>query len=197
VAAGLTLLADEFGKVMVPCVVGNHSRNTKKPAHKNRVADNFDHLFYRLVERELFHDHRITFLIGDAPDVSYSVYGTRYRLTHGDQFKGGSGIAGINTPLALGDFRKRKVAQAVNDSYDVLLIADKHQLIHGNERIVNGSLVGYNEYAFNNNFGFEPPRQAFWITDPDHGVTIFAPIHVKSKNEGWEIQSNRVSFSAA
>jgi len=50
---------------------------------------------------------------------------------------------------------------------------------------VNGSLKGYDEFAANSNFDFEPPQQAFWLTDPHHGKTIDAPIHVLDKNEYW------------
>ncbi|NBX73397.1 MAG: hypothetical protein EBQ89_03775, partial [Alphaproteobacteria bacterium] len=47
------------------------------------------------------------------------------------------------------------------------------------------SLKGYDEYAYISNFRYEPPRQAFWLTDPDHGVTITAPIHVTGANEQY------------
>ena len=38
--------------------------------------------------------------------------------------------------------------------------------------IVNGSLVGYNEYAQKMHFGFEPPQQALWLTHPTRGLTF-------------------------
>ena len=41
-SAGLNLLADTFGKVHVPVVVGNHGRRTRKPRAKMRARDNFD-----------------------------------------------------------------------------------------------------------------------------------------------------------
>jgi hypothetical protein len=51
--------------------------------------------------------------------------------------------------------------------------------------IVNGSIKGYDEYAYNGNFDFEKPQQAYWITDPQDGITISAPIHVQGKDEWW------------
>ncbi len=50
--AGVYMLASEFGKVNVACVVGNHSRRTHKPIAKKRVIDNYDYLTYRLLARE-------------------------------------------------------------------------------------------------------------------------------------------------
>jgi hypothetical protein len=41
----------------------------------------------------------------------------------------------------------------------------------------NGSLKGYDEYAADNNFGFEPASQNFWVTHPDHGITFDAPVY--------------------
>jgi hypothetical protein len=46
---------------------------------------------------------------------------------------------------------------------------------------VNGSLKGYDEYAYTNNFPFEPPTQALWLTHPEFGITISMPVFVDHK----------------
>lgn len=194
--AGIKLLADEFGKVFVPCVVGNHPRGTMKPSHKMRVPNNFDWLFMKLVEKFLAHDRRITFAVSQAADFDYSVFGTRYRLSHGDQFRGGSGIAGLLSPLMIGDARKRKRSQATGTEYDWLLLGHWHQRSKFKRIMVNGSLKGYDEYAYHANFDFELPLQSFWITDPKHGVTLDAPIHVMDKSEKW-LERNALLRGAA
>ena len=196
--AGLKLLADEFGKVYVPTVVGNHPRGTRKPSHKMRVPNNFDWLFAVLLEKFLVGDKRITFGVSKAADIGYDVYETRYRLSHGDQFRGGDGIAGLLSPLMIGDARKRKRSQATGTEYDYLLLGHWHQRAAFKRIIVNGSLKGYDEYAYHSNFEFEEPQQSFWLTDPRHGVTISAPIHVKGKREKWmNQQANVLQFAKA
>jgi hypothetical protein len=60
--------------------------------------------------------------------------------------------------------------------YDTMLLGHWHQLIQLQRLVVNGSLKGYCEYASNNNFPFEPPRQALWITHPTRGITFSAPV---------------------
>ena len=85
--------------------------------------------------------------------------------------------------------RKRQRETAVRRSYDYMLMGHWHQLAFVKGLIINGSSKGYDEYAFVNNFGFEPPRQAFWITDPTHGVTITAPIHVIDASEIYTAES--------
>lgn len=185
VAAGIKMLAGEFGRVIIPCAVGNHPRNTRKPIHKGRVEDNFDWLFCQFLRKMFQGDTRVEFIIGESADVAYSLFNTRFNLTHGDQFSGGGGVAGLFSPLMLGDHRKRQRQQAVKQPYDVLLMGHWHQLLFmGGRVIVNGSLKGYDEYAFHNNLPFEKPRQAWFLTDPKYGVTLTAPIHV-SDNEDW------------
>jgi hypothetical protein len=181
--AGIKLVRDAFGRVFLPCVVGNHGRRQRKPHAKNRAQDNFEYMFYHLLRRLLANEKGLEFVISEAADQPFRVYDTRYLLTHGDQFKGGSGIAGLWSPLMLGDARKRARENAVQRPYDHMIMGHWHQLKFFGNIIVNGSVSGLDEYAFLNNFGYEPPRQAFWVTDSTHGVTITAPIHVAAKDE--------------
>ena len=184
--AVLKFMADEFGSVHVPGCVGNHGRNTHKPIMKNRVEDNFDWLFYRVIARELRDDDRFTWQLPVTADVSVQHYDHRYLLTHGDQFRGGSGISGIQTPLALGAFRKSKRQQAVNDPFDTMILGHFHQYMTIPGIIVNGSLKGYDEYAAISNFGYEVPKQAFWITTPERGPAFHLAIEpMNRKAEGW------------
>lgn len=196
--SGIRLLADEFGKVFIPAVVGNHPRGTKKPAMKMRVPNNFDFLFVELLKKFLVGDKRITFANASSADIDFTIYNTRYRMSHGDQFRGGSGIAGVLSPLMIGDARKRKRAMATRREYDWLLLGHWHQRLKFKHILVNGSLKGYDEYAYTSNFDPEPPEQSFWLTDPKHGLTIDAPIHVLGKDENWsqlqQSQDNRVVF---
>ncbi len=90
----LKTMADEFGQVFVPCVVGNHGRNTRKPRMKNMVYSNFDWLLYSFLAKHFENDKRLTFMIPEGADADYMVLGHRYRLSHGDRLgvKGGDGI---------------------------------------------------------------------------------------------------------
>jgi hypothetical protein len=184
-AAGIKLLADEFGKVFIPAVVGNHGRLDRKPVAKFRAQDNFDYFFYRMLAIMLEGDKRITFAISESADQPYTVFNTRYLLSHGDQFRGGGGIAGLLSPLMIGDHKKRKRQEAIKQGYDYLVLGHWHQRAAFKGVIVNGSLKGYDEYAFISNFDYEEPQQSFWVTDPEHGITISAPIHVKDKSEQY------------
>lgn len=170
--------ADRFGRVHVPVVTGNHGRTTRKPQFKNRVFTNFDWLLGQMLEREFKHDKRITFQVSDSTDVHYSLYGHRYRLTHGDQFSGGDSIIGPIGAVLRGDAKKRNRESQVGNPYDTLICGHFHQLVIMKKIIINGSLKGYDEYAYAHNFPFEEPQQALWLTHPDHGITFNMPVFV-------------------
>ncbi len=174
-------LSDAFGHVFVPCVSGNHGRMTHKIRAKGRNFTNFDWLLYTLLEKHYIakKDKRVQFFIPDGPDALFRIYGHRYLLTHGDQFRGGDGMVGALGPLVRGDHKKRGRNAQVNMAYDTMLCGHWHQLIQLKRLIVNGSLKGYDEYAYSNNFGFERPQQALWITHPDHGITFSMPVHAE------------------
>lgn len=179
-------LADQFGQVHNEVTYGNHGRDSKKPRAKGRAAHNIEWLLYKWLERETRDDKRISWHIPDSADTLFNIYGTRYLLTHGDQFRGGSGIAGALSPLLLGSHRKTRRAMASGRPYDVMVLGHFHQYLTLPGLIVGGSLKGLDEYAYLGNFGYEPPQQAFWVTTPENGVTLSAPILVSDRTaEGW------------
>lgn len=174
-------LADVFGRVFVPCVTGNHGRNTRKIQSKQRAYTSFDWLLYQLLDKHFQRDDRVTFYIPDSADAAYRVYGHRYLLTHGDQFRGGDGIIGPLGPIMRGDNKKRSRNSQMGRDYDTMVIGHFHQLMMLPRLIVNGSLKGYDEYAYQGNFPYEPPAQALWLTHPDLGITLSMPVFVERK----------------
>lgn len=174
----ISQFADKYGNVFIPCVTGNHSRTTKKMPCKMRNFTNFDWLLYTLLEKYFENDTRIQFCIPDGPDALYKIYNTKYLLTHGDQFKGGDGMIGCLGGIMRGDHKKRSRNGQIGMNYDCMIMGHWHQLIQMQRIIVNGSLKGYDEYASNNNFGYETPRQALWLTHPEHGIIMSMPVNV-------------------
>jgi hypothetical protein len=176
----ITLLADTFGNVFLPCVSGNHDRDTKKTWAKDRNHTSFGWLLYQFLAAHFQSDKRVTFYIPDSSDALYRIYSTRYLLTHGDQFRGGDGIIGPLGPITRGEQKKNTRNAAVGQDYDVMEFGHFHKRMLSARLRGNGSLKGYDEYAAENNFGFEPPSQNFWMTHPDHGITFDAPVYCDS-----------------
>lgn len=182
----LRMISEEYGKLHVPVVVGNHGRMTRKPRAKQRARDNFDWFIGRALQRIFKDDPKITFDVSDNADCQIPCYDRSVMLTHGDQARGGGGIGGIWPPIMRLDARKRARYDAVDQGYELLVIGHWHQLVYGPNFIVNGSLKGYDEYAHLNSFGFEPPQQAAWLMTPEYGKTWTAPVFSQDrKAEGW------------
>lgn len=187
----LEKLADQFGNVYCPAVPGNHTRLTKKPHAKNAVFKTLDWLLYQQLRFyfETKKDKRIVIMPSDSLDTQFKLYNTTYRLTHGDQFRGGGGIQGALSPWMIGDYRKRKRQQAINNSYDYMLMGHWHELAWIKGIVVNGSIKGYDEYAYRNNFQFQLPQQALWINHPDHGMIHWMPVfledNIKNRVVEW------------
>lgn len=174
--SAINRLADVFGRVFLPCVSGNHGRDTRKTWSKDRNHTSFDWLLYQFLAKHFEADKRVTFFIPDGSDALFKVYSTRYLLTHGDQFRGGDSIIGALGPLTRGNQKKLARNTAVDMTYDVMCCGHFHQYIHVERLIVNGALKGYDEYAYTNNFSFEPPRQALWLTHPKYGISYRMPV---------------------
>ena len=179
--AGITLLLNAFKKVSIRGVVGNHGRWHKKMRAKNRAFENYEWLVLQMLARHFRGETGLHFDIADGADLPFQIYGTKYLMNHGDQAKGGSGIAGALSPLMLMDARKRKRAMATKQDYDYQVLGHWHQLLQFKGLIVNGSLKGYDEWTASMNFEWELPTQAAWVTHPDHGITVRWPVYLEKQ----------------
>jgi hypothetical protein len=164
-AAAFTLLADHFGKLHVPVVVGNHGRMEKQKRTHLKARSNLDWHLAHLVARLTADDPRITWSIDEASDAEFEVMGHRHLLTHGDQARGSSGIGGIWPPLMRLTARKQQRQAALGRAFDHLWLGHWHQATFGPQFTVNGSLVGYSAFSAECNFPVEPPQQvAAYVT---------------------------------
>ncbi len=182
---GVRLFANSFGSVHCPCVVGNHSRMHDKPRYKNRVFDNFEWLIYTELARRTKDNKHITFDVSESADCVYNIYGKSYLLTHGDQFHGGTGIAGLFSPLMLGLARKQARQQAFSRWLYLTIMGHWHQYIHTNRFIVNSSIKGYDEFAYIHNMPFEPAQQALFLSHPTKGINWRMPVLCDRVENFW------------
>ena len=178
ISNGIAFLAQEFPNVTVYCVPGNHGRTTRKPRAKFYAQTNLDWLAYKMIQRWCDKDN-VHVLCPPVRDLTFTVANHRYRLTHGDQFRGGDGIIGPIGPIMRGDTRKRFAANLMptdSQEYDTILCGHFHQLMMLPRMIVNGSVKGYDEYALSINVPYELPQQALWTVHPKYGHTWQMPV---------------------
>ena len=186
IAQGLRLLADEYGKVHVTCVPGNHGRSTPKKRHKLNARDNFDWFIGVQLASVFNDDDRLTFQISDATDTAFDVYGHRVLSFHGDETGGGQGIGGIWPPIMRMVSKKQSSHAALGRRFDLAIMGHWHQITWGPGFVINGSLKGYDEFAKNLNFRPEDPQQALWVMSPERLITWRADIEASDRvAEGW------------
>lgn len=175
-ASALKYLADEFGKVHVPCVDGNHDRRYKKVPAKQRATSSNAWIIYSWLADLCRGDERITFSLTTSPEQIISVYDTTFLLTHGDGFRSAGGVGGIYPSLLKFLHRKEAMYARVGRHIDYTLMGHWHSLMWGQNFMVNSTPKGHDEYAKSMGFGLERPSQGMFIVTPENGVTFRMPV---------------------
>ncbi len=197
-AGAIGRMANVFGKVFLPCVVGNHGRTTIRPRAKGRVYENYEWNLYCQLERHFRKDTRIQFMIPGETDAYFSVLGHRFLLTHGDTLgvKGGDGIIGSLGPITRGTIKVGRSEAQIGRDFDTLLMGHWHTFVprgDSSAALVNGSFMGYNEYArLMLRVPYARPSQALWFIHPRHGFTAQWPVYLDEPRT--QNQANWVSW---
>lgn len=170
-ASALRALADEFGRVHVAEVDGNHDRTTIKTRKKKRVENSYAWIVYNWLADTLRDDERITFTLTTSPQQLIDVYDTTFLLTHGDGFRSAGGVGGLYPSLLKYMLRMHDLYSQTKRDFDYALMGHWHQALWGQDFVVNGSLKGYDEYAKDGGFKFEIPQQQLFVVTPERGIT--------------------------
>lgn len=179
-------LEEAFGKVFVSWVVGNHGRDSVKPIYKNRVERNADWLIGVMLENHFRNNDNIHFHVPSEIDSYFNIAGYRFLATHGDSLgtRGGDGIIGAVGPIIRGDVKVRKQQSSINREYDYLSIGHWHQEDQVRNILVNGSIIGFNEFAkIKLRVSPEPPKQALYFVHEDYGITCHWPIYASKVSD--------------
>lgn len=175
-------MAEYFGRLYIPCVAGNHGRNTHRPEFKRYVYQNFDWLIYQMLVRHFAGRKNIIFDVPDSNEVHYQVFGKRYLAMHGDMLgvKGGDGIIGSIGPITRGEMKVGKQSSAFGRDYDYLLMGHWHQPLWLPRIVVANSLKGFDEYAAKA-LRAPPsiPSQPLWFVHPTHGHTTHREVYLE------------------
>ncbi len=181
-----------FGRVFSPCSRGNHGRLTGKGRYAQSAEENLDAVVYDRVRAVLARDSalrkRVRIVVAPGADIMWRVFGHRYLMVHGDRESlgsaGGDGIIGAAGPVIRGAVRAFVRATRTGRPFDTLLVGHFHQWMVLPGVIVNGSLKGFDAFAHNRGFPYEPPRQGMWLTHPKWGITCHWPVYVDRKQTG-------------
>lgn len=182
------MLYEEYKRVHVMAVPGNHDRFHKKVPAKRTATSAASWLFAKWIETMFQSYDDVTFDITEAEDAYRTIYNTGFCLTHGDQFQGGDGQVGPFGPVRRGVLKKRSRDSVAGLKNDVMVLGHFHQWhsAPGDGIIMNGAMKGYDEYAARKNYEPAPAEQSLWVVTPEYGVTFQAPVFCsKRSKEGW------------
>ena len=166
------LLENTDFNITLVCTVGNHGRFTKKMRYSNEIQTSFETLLYSNLVEKLSHEKRINFSVA-ASGVSYlDVLGKKIRYFHGHQVRYTNGVGGLSIPL-----NKKEAKWDETIKADFNMMGHYHQCSLPNGRtMLNGSLVGYNAFAQNFGFPYEPAQQGLILYHTKYGFTGFHKI---------------------
>lgn len=177
-------LSEKFSEVEVIVMPGNHPRLSKKPRHK-RKYDNLEYIMGEMVKAIVKPIKNVEVIVPKDLIYVHDIMGHKVGMTHGDGYKSTS-FAGI--PF-YGLARKRAAFQEGLKELgmplvDMLVMGHFHQLLwwpgRGCDLIVNGSIKGPDEYAFDTMHAGDEAQQALITMNRTHGITSFERINLGS-----------------
>lgn len=155
----------------IPCHSGNHARTTDKTHVATEAGHSLEFFMYHNLAQYFRDEPRVRFLIPKSYLSYLEVYGKTLRFHHGHQIKYGGGVGRLFVPAfrTIDKFNESRRA-------DLDIFGHFHVTYDGNRFICNGSLIGFNPYAVK--FGYEPPKQMFFLMHKELGRSIMAPIYL-------------------
>lgn len=174
--AGIRYLLEDpqLASLVIPCNVGNHGRTTAKRRVKTLTENSYEWLLYNVLADEFASEPRVTFVIPRSAHTYVTAYDFKLHFHHGDEVRYWGGVGGLSIPL------NKRIPRWDNvKSCDYHHVGHFHQFIDLGRVIVNGSVIGYTEYAMSAGCDFEPPQQAFYLLDSKRGKTSVTPIWVE------------------
>lgn len=174
--SGLKFLIDKgnFEQLIFVGCVGNHGRITTKPRDKGLVKKSYEWLLYEFLARKLAntkYSEKIKFLLPKGYFNWLTIYNFDIRFHHGDDIQYRGGVGGIHIPLKKALAQWNKARQAYLD-----VMGHWHTRENSEDYSINGSLVGYNEYAIRIKADYRKPMQSLFEIHPKYGKTAEFPI---------------------
>lgn len=171
IASGVNFLGKHFGEIVIPCVYGNHGRNTRKPRHATGAANSYEWMLYKTMAKHM--GDKAVWHVSDGYHLLLDLYGKTLRIHHGDGLQYQGGVGGLTIPVekAIASWNK-------GVSADLDIFGHWHQSQQNPKWICNSSLIGYNAYSIAIKAPYEPPSQTGFIFDKKRGRTVTFPIFV-------------------
>lgn len=163
----------EVDSINVVAVCGNHTRETRKVQFANFNDTNKEYWMYLDIEAscKMLGLDKIKFYIPKSEMAIITIFGNKYLIAHGHQFKFSGGVGGI-FPSMLRWFGNMSKTLGVKAAF----IGHWHQSVFTNHVIVNNTVKGYDAFAMGRGLEFSPPSQNLVLLDSEYGFCNFQQI---------------------
>lgn len=132
--------------IQLDCVVGNHPRTTKKVPTKGLAHSNLDWMVYMFVAMMFEGDPQVTVNIHTSQIGLVQMYGHRYVIEHGIDWKNGKEDSYEDAIRAiLDDPIYREATGITGSAFDQIVIGNLHKGAWLERTVKNASLIGQNE----------------------------------------------------
>lgn len=171
----IAYLRNFFSKIRVICQPGNHSRMMHKSSKDRALQDKFDS-FETIIHYHLSaffsSDPKVSFEITEAPFSDVSIQGHRVFMTHGDTVFDvgdvGKTISFTKLKNQIDDLNMSETNKG-NPPYEMVCTGHVHhpvvtQTVSGIKVMINGCLVGLDQFALGIGIHSSYPTQLLWET---------------------------------
>jgi hypothetical protein len=167
------LLNHTKANLTIVCRPGNHSRITKRIRYATEDGNALETYLYSHIANLYSMEERVKVVSPPGYHTYIDVYDKVLRFHHGHRIRYLGGVGGITIPV-----NKRISEWDKGRRADLDVFGHFHQMFDGGKFICNGSLIGTTPYSLG--FGYEIPKQTFFVIDKKRGKTIVAPILLDS-----------------
>jgi hypothetical protein len=178
-------LGANYEAVRIFCTSGNHGRlpDARRVQQKDPLR-NWDAMIAILAKEATRNIPHIEWVIPDSYAVGYSIEGWRFVQMHGHEVKSWNQIPYYGLNRVVTNLNALEASRGKPIHY--WLFGHFHSLSQipaaGGETIVNGSLIGGNEFSVNGLGKADMPKQWLFGVHREHGVTHRWPVGVNSKS---------------
>lgn len=173
-------LSKHFSEIKILGVSGNHGRFHKKPSFKKRNILNFDYLAYEFMKRELKNVVK-EFYVPKSPFSIHEILGFRFFSTHGEMFKGGTGLSPQSGTWGR-DIEKLNGVYKSTGGFQYAEFAHFHTPIletlsfSGISIITNGSIKGGDEFSLGAVKSSSRPAQIVYTVEENYGTKFLTKL---------------------
>lgn len=185
-----------FERVFVIVIPGNHGRTTLKPRFKRYAAMNYETLIGWWLQTLYEKEQRIKIVVPESGDYWLPLWGRGLFYTHGDRMGrmsgagAGQGFAGRALPIVRGSKNIREQQSALGRRIDYIHIGHWHERMEVGGTFANGTMAGFNEFAYGLRYVASPAEQWLYFLHPDRGAFSYWPIFLspptKAKTKAGE-----------